>query len=165
MARVKRTQETSHAHGRSKLRWERKSSCLSKILSWKKVPVVERITYYCTTVKMTARGWLDDIALQGPRPLLHLPIIFTWDFILMFHWDIEVFLQLTTFHFQQQVLNISHIRQAAIIRMCNLANQINCLRSLLKDATSTSVVRSEVKKLQVFSQLIQFAIRGNILNV
>jgi hypothetical protein len=120
MVRVKHTQETSHAHGRSKLRWERKSNCLSKILLWKKVPIVERITYYCTTVKMTARGCLDDIALQGPRLLLHLPVIFTWDFILMFHWDIEVLLQLTTFRYQQQVFNIPHIGQAATICMCNL---------------------------------------------
>ncbi len=112
------TLENSHANGRSKLRWGRKSTCISKILSWKKVQVVEQIIYYCTTAKMTRVGWLEDIVQQGLSHLYPLPITFTWNFILMCHWDLGGSMQPTTLHYQQQVNTPYNITPAVQSSAC-----------------------------------------------
>ena len=119
MVRVKHTQETSHAHGRSKLRWERKSNCLSKILKWKRVPGVEPITYY------RIRRCFDSARLVGQycsaRPA---PFTSSSNYIRMgFYSDVSLGYRGFFCNLQHFILNNrylifhAHIGQAAIIRM------------------------------------------------
>jgi hypothetical protein len=112
----KNTLETSHANGQSRLKLGNKSTCILKILSSRKVEVVEQIIYYCTTVILLKPDWLDDIVQHVPTHSLHLPILFTWNFILTYHSHIEDSLQFTTPQYQQQVLVYSIFCENMVIR-------------------------------------------------